>query len=493
MASRATVKQLGNPTSFALNSASVPGASRRGRAKLPRWLFEKASKRTAFIVGLPLWITMITMIIPQGFDYEGKNGMPTSSDMLNKIVWLYLLGFGVLMLVKHWARAKLMLRRVNPFVLVFLALAALSTYWSIESGVTVRRVIRASTMLMICLQFVLVAWHPKRFQNTLRGILTFVCVASIIFVFVDPEAAIHHSEQVELKDAWRGITMGKNILGSFASTAVVFWLHAWLAKETGRFKAACGILVAAVPLIMTHSATSIMATAFAVTFMLFLLRSPGSMKRVMPYAVSIFAILILIYSLAVLRLVPGMEIFLTPITLISGKDMTFTGRTAIWEILNEQIRLHPWLGGGYGAYWVGAVPTSPSYQMLLKLYFYPSEGHNGYLDVVNDLGIVGGIVLLGYFASYIRQSLQVLRFDRYQGGLFLTLLFRGFLANMSETNWFFVMSTDFLVMNLASFAMARALLQHHAQQQLAASGPPSQPTAVSNGQPRRMPDPMLGR
>jgi hypothetical protein len=82
------------------------------------------------------------------------------------------------------------------------------------------------------------------------------------------------------------------------------------------------------------------------------------------------------------------------------------------------------------------------------------------LDTINDLGVAGAICLLGYFASYLRQALTMMRFDRYQGGLYLTLLFRGFMADMSESHWFLSLSVDFIIMSLATTAMARGLLQH---------------------------------
>jgi hypothetical protein len=66
---------------------------------------------------------------------------------------------------------------------------------------------------------------------------------------------------------------------------------------------------------------------------------------------------------------------------------------------------------------------------------------------------------LGYFAAYVRQALQLMRLDRYQGGLYLTMLFRGFIADMSESHWFLVLSLDFAVMTLATMALARSLLQ----------------------------------
>jgi hypothetical protein len=60
----------------------------------------------------------------------------------------------------------------------------------------------------------------------------------------------------------------------------------------------------------------------------------------------------------------------------------------------------------------------------------------------------------------VRQGLLMMRFDRYQGGLYVTLLFRGFMADMSESHWFLALSVDFIIMSLATTALARGLLQH---------------------------------
>jgi len=129
-------------------------------------------------------------------------------------------------------------------------------------------------------------------------------------------------------------------------------------------------------------------------------------------------------------------------------------------VLSQHIRLSPWVGSGYGAYWVGEDATwSPSHVMMQLLYFYPTEGHNGYLDVINDLGAAGGLLLVGYFVRYIRDGLRVMRIDRAQGALYLTLLFRGFLADMSESHWMNALNIDFLIMTLSTAAMARTLLQ----------------------------------
>ena len=420
-------------------------------------LWSDRSKMT--LPTITVWLMILIMIVPQGLDYRGINGMPSSGDAISRVTWLVLLGLGAYLTTRRVPRLKAFVREVNPFIWGLLLLASASVLWSIEPTITTRRVTRLVTILLVCVGFAVSRWKEQRFQKHLRSILTWLLIASVIFVMLDPEDAIHMTNQPESKDAWHGVTIGKNVLGSLASAALVLWLHAWLSREAGALKAFGGIAIAALCLVRSRSSTSLMATVFAVGFMLLLLRSPGSLRRYMPYLVGSFAAVILIYALAVLRLVPALEIILKPVVALTGKDLTFTGRTAIWEILNEHIRQRPWLGTGYGAYWIGRIPTSPSYEMFTRLYFYPTEGHNGYLDVINDLGAVGGACLVGYFVAYIRQALQLMRLDRYQGGLYLTLLFRGFMADMSESHWFSALAIDFAFMTLATMSLARDLVQ----------------------------------
>jgi exopolysaccharide production protein ExoQ len=404
---------------------------------------------------------VVIMIVPQGFNY--LVAMPTEGDPLSRTVWFVLLGGGGYLAARHGARTLALLRTVNPFFLAFVVLATLSVVWSIEPSITVRRLIRLYTMLLVCIGFTVVAWHARRFQTYLRIVLTAILLASAIFCLTDPEIAIHHEASAELVNAWHGITTSKNLLGSLSSCALVLWLHGWLAKDVGKFTALGGGGLAALCLIMSRSSTSLMATLFALFFLLLLLRSPTSMRRSMPYLIGIFAIAVLGYALAVLHLVPGSNLILEPITALTSKDQTFTGRTQIWYLLNLHIKLHPLFGTGYGAYWIGPIPSSPSYEMIRQLYFYPTEGHNGYLDVINDLGFVGGACLLGYFITFLRQALRLMTFDRSQGALYLALIFRGFLADMSESHWFSVLSVDFVIFTLATFALARDLIHSQLQ------------------------------
>ena len=434
------------------------GQSKPRSPSIPRsavWM-ERSGGALATLV---VWALAVLLVAPRDFDFA-EHGMTTGGDVYTRMVWLASLAIPTGLLAWRSPRALAIARWLNPYLWMLLLLAAASITWSIAPSFTILRVIRFLTVVLACVSFALFGWQPRRLQDLLRSFLTFVCVASIAFAYFYPEGGIHHELSPELHNAWKGVTVGKNVLGSLAGVCTIVWLHGWMTRQVRLIFAALGIAAGVVCLLGSRSNTSIMAAVFAVMFMLLLLRTPGTLRRSMPYLVGAFATAILIYALAVLRIVPAMEGLLAPIQMLTGKDLSFSGRTNIWYVLSQNIHLHPWLGSGYGAYWVGEDATwSPSHVMIKLLYFYPSEGHNGYLDVINDLGTVGGLLLLGYFVRYIRDGLKVMRIDRAQGGLYLTLLFRGFLADMSESHWINALHVDFLIMTLATTAMARTLLQ----------------------------------
>jgi O-antigen ligase len=412
-------------------------------------------RRSSVAATIAIWVLAVYTTCPPDFEYEavGK-GMPTEGSPMSRVVWLSLLAFGVGVTLSRSGAALKLLRKVNPYLLVFLALVALSTMWSIESEVTIRRFIRATTIILDATAFALLDGRTTSFQSVVRPILTMLLVGSMIFVATDPQLAIEQDKFAAVLNAWHGLTTQKNALGSEAAIALILWLHAWLTNERPKWQTGLGLAVSLICLVKSRSSTAIMAAAFSAPLLFVLIRPPAGLRRYLPYLIGMFTAVLLLYSLAVLNLLPGSNILLSPITMVTGKDLTFSNRTAIWAVINEHIALRPLLGSGFGAYWVD-VPDSPSQEMRRRLWFYPTEGHNGYLDVINDLGAVGALCLLAYLITYLRQGLRIFAVLRPQGALYLALLFDQMIGNLFESHWFNILNCEFVIMTSATLAMAR--------------------------------------
>ncbi|HUP91101.1 MAG TPA: O-antigen ligase family protein [Solimonas sp.] len=444
------------------------GGTPRPAARPARWVRDE---RFGLLAGALVWTLVVLMIVPEGFNYGGLTVAygPSEGGVVSRTLWLGLLGISSVLVLWRGGLSWLVLRSTNLFLFVFAALAVASIAWSIEPVLTIRRLIRLLTFMMVALAFVLVAWHRVRFQNVVRPILTIMLFGSIVFGLAFPQLAIHQDTSTELAGAWRGLTNHKNTLGALADLGLILWFHAWLTREVRLLSALAGGAIALACLLLSRSATSLVTAIFVSLFMLLLLRAPRNVRRWMPTLIGLFIAALAIYAMVILRVLPGTDMLLSPIMRFTGKDMSFTGRSEIWAIMLEHIRFAPLLGTGYGAYWVGPVPASPSYEFVLRMWFYPGSAHNGYLEMVNDLGVAGLLCLCGYLLLFVRHSLKLLHLDRSQGALYLALFFQQAISNLSETHWLSVLNVDFVIVTLATFALARAHLQeqmmrHYGQQ-----------------------------
>jgi O-antigen ligase len=442
-------------------------------------------------IGTAMVATLIVlMIVPEGFDYEGLNtlGGISAGGSIGRVLWLSLLFAGLSLIAWRAKLAWLLVRQLNPWLLLFAVLAVLSVIWSIDSQLSLRRLLRMGTMIVVCVAFVLVGWHSLRYQNVVRPVLTAMLIGSLAFGFLFPALAIHHESAPELAGAWRGLANHKNGLGALASFALILWFHSALTGEVKALWATLGCGVAASCLWLSRSSTAMIATVFVMAFLLIALRSPRALRRYLPQLVAVMVATLLLYALAILDLVPGLGALLAPISALSDKSTSLTGRTEIWKILTEHIALRPLLGSGYGAYWAsGAFAGTESFAFIRQMNgFYPGSAHNGYLEVVNDLGWAGLTCLIAYMVCHLRQSLQLLTISPNQGLLYLAIFFQQLITNISESHWFSVLSIDFVFMTLASTALARGLLEIRLQAVFGAPARAVAPPTRSQAQPGLM-------
>jgi O-antigen ligase len=411
-----------------------------------------------------MWALIVLMIVPDGFDYRGlvANTPTGSGGLLSRSLWMGLMTLGGLVLLWRIRLAGLLAGTINLYLLLFVGLAFMSVAWSIDPSLSLRRLIRLGTMVLACSAFVLMGWHARRFQQVVRPVLTLVLLGSIIFGLLFPSLAIHQEASAELAGAWRGLANHKNGLGALASLGMIFWLHAWLTREARDWTSLWGAAIAATCLLLSRSSTALIATVVVMFLLAAMVRTPRSLQPVVPALVWILSAVLLVEALALIDVIPHLNSLVTPITALTGKDNTLTGRTEIWEILSEHIRLHPLLGTGYAAYWTPEpVPGNDSFAFVTRMRnFYPGSAHNGYLEVINDLGWAGFLCLLGYIFVYLRQALRLYAVEPAQASLYLALFFQQAITNLSESHWFSVLSVDFVIMTLATMVMARTLLEY---------------------------------
>ena len=113
----------------------------------------------------------------------------------------------------------------------------------------------------------------------------------------------------------------------------------------------------------------------------------------------IFVILFLVFagSIIVLDLFYSGEI-LASLFELAGKNLTLTGRTDLWADIMIEVKKHFLIGCGYKGFWIVDSPK------ILKIYetyvWLPRSSHNGYLDILNETGFIGLLMVLGIIINY---------------------------------------------------------------------------------------------
>jgi O-antigen ligase len=118
---------------------------------------------------------------------------------------------------------------------------------------------------------------------------------------------------------------------------------------------------------------------------------------------------------------------------IAKRDLTFTGRTDIWDIMLKDLKANDKMlfGFGSGGYWVNEAYNPIS--TITDLDWDPGQGHNGYLDVIAMTGIVGMLLFLLFIFDYVRTIFRKISFDQKVVYFFILIIL---FNNITESSFF---------------------------------------------------------
>ena len=312
----------------------------------------------------------------------------------------------------------------QPFLLVFLAICALSALWSSAPAITVFRtcVLLTSTMVAAYLGMRCKAEELLRYLSWLGAA---VVAASIYMSLTDPLLGINRAYGPAV---WRGVFWNKNHLGSLAAlVSVVLLLRIADIGFTPRHPAKYFVwLIYAGSLVLvfkSHSAAGYLLTLMlhaSVILLLSWLRLAERLRRRHYWLFAAVVILTVALSMG----------YLDAIFRAFNKDITMTGRTSLWVyLLQDVVSSRPLLGHGFGSLWGDPDFRNRAHE---KLGFHPVIGDNGFLDILLGVGAVGlAAFMLSYVAAW-RGSINCLVRERSVAGC-LPLLVMAFslFANIS--------------------------------------------------------------
>jgi O-antigen ligase len=297
--------------------------------------------------------------------------------------------FGVILVLVPWYREIIFVLRRNWPLVALVFFAFLSSFWAEMPDLVLRRSMGlfGTTLLGIALAMRFSLQDQLRMLRSLFRILAVLSVACVVLL---PAYGISSEGE------WMGVFGHKNALGSAMGLAL---LVEWQLPVATRLSKVLKIL--------------------AMLLYVVLLRNSDSIT---PATALVGAVILLeIYKFAVLRLrVPLYAVFLITVVLASvcfslvaengdtvagvlGRSPNLTGRTEIWSLVLSFIPQRPFFGYGYSGFWLGASPESFVVNRIMGGPIMYS--HNGYLETLLTLGVIGLLLTLILLGTGMKRAL----------------------------------------------------------------------------------------
>ena len=265
-----------------------------------------------------------------------------------------------------------------------------SAAWSVSTGASLRGGVQ---YLFLIIGAIGVAENLE--GDDFMALLAWVCflsgVASLGLLVISPANAFGGAGD------FRGVFSQKNILGQAMAVGALASLHGlWVGKRRP-FYMGMFSLTSFVAL-KSESTTSLSAIVVftSLGLVIRLLQQRGSTR-------------ILAIPWIVLLLPLGLVGAFNKDALLEalGKDPTLTGRSIIWENVIPDIYRRPMLGWGYGAFW--STDNPEAWQLADTFHWYSPQAHNGILEMLLGVGLIGTIFIICLWGRAVWLSLRCMR------------------------------------------------------------------------------------
>jgi exopolysaccharide production protein ExoQ len=330
----------------------------------------------------------------------------TEGSALRQLVYSAIFGAAAITALRNWDGLWRVVGRLDPWFLALLAFVGVSVLWSPERFVSLKRVVQVYGVVVVALALVSGrGQYPGRAADLVRWAMTLLLFISIVFIAVFPSFGI-------AENGWRGLTSTKNNFGQMVLLCGLLWFFAVRRGQVHPWIAVPLILICLACLGLSRSLTSLVAFAGVATFIgtMVLTRATGVAWQGV-IGLALLAVLIALHCLIVVYGLPSFREVDNFVYSLTGRDLSLAGRTYLWELIWNEIREHPMLGTGYGGFWLGLEGKSGMVAYLVR-WGYPGQAHNGYLDMLNEIGIIGLFLVVVVIVRYAMQLIRLAAEDR---------------------------------------------------------------------------------
>jgi len=384
-------------------------------------------------VSKAMWIPTIWMLLiaskPLGI-WFGTSGDAEAGSPLDRLVLSGLGLAGVVVLVRRRFDAADALRD-NKWLVALLAYMLVSTLWSDITFIAFKRWVRDGIVLIMAL-VILSEPNPRQcFESVLRRAIYVLIPFSILLIKYYPAFGVEYGKWSGLQ-MWIGVTVHKNTLGRLCLIASFFMIWTlfkrWQARDEvpDGYQAFGDVTVLAIAVYLlkgaenAYSATSIATFAVGIATLLGL--TWLHRQQIQPSRTGLLALIAFLIGFGTATpFLGGSNVAMFSSTM--GRNETLTGRTETWAQLVPVVQRQPILGIGFASFWTSS--RREFYQM--------SHAHNGYLDILLELGAVGLSLYAALLLSCLGKLHSALANDPDWAGFGICFLLMALVYNVSES------------------------------------------------------------
>lgn len=314
-----------------------------------------------------------------------------STNPVNQVVYTFLFLSSFLLVILKRDDVFSFIQK-EKYLTIFILYAVLSAIWADYPAISFRRSFQLYTVFQVVLtSLILIDFHKQ--LKIIKIIITLYTIVSAVSIMVVPEA---------IDPAFgspRGLTGQKN---AFSQMFVLIFLlnlilNQFSKDNFNKLVTMGGLIISAFFIIISLSTTGLMTLLYILALMgIFKVDTLFKYIRI-GRTFSLFLLFIL-FSFAILFSLNS-DFLEIVISQYFGKDLTFTGRADKWIIMLDQISRHFWFGCGYDSFW--DVPGN-----LIAFYEIGNTAHNGFLEIFNELGFVGFMLMIFVFTAHFFRAIK---------------------------------------------------------------------------------------
>ncbi len=258
--------------------------------------------------------------------------------------------------------------RVLPLVAAGLLLT--SALWSVMPSMTITRGVAYFFVVVGAIGIVEIL-DTDEVMSLTASVCGALTVASLFLIVLHPNTLVEG-------ESFRGLFPTKNVLGQAMAVGVLASLHGIRIGGRRRLRS-IGVTVLFTVVAFLSKSTTALLTIFAyfIIDIVGTLYIRGGARRMIGIYLAI-------------AIVPTSILLMMNVDLIFSfleKDSTLTGRTELWPYVIDSIYERPVLGWGFAAFWL---PSNPAAMEISDAVgWYVTEAHNGFLQFLLDIGVVG--------------------------------------------------------------------------------------------------------